>query len=190
MKKINLKEIKKGKIVLVISALIVVLLLLLLINWDRIQYTKVLNDFYSGNHYLESNAKVPKEIRDRYYEAVYEMNEAEYKETIYSNPEKNKFGYKYKILETRNINRFNEIYNTTGIWSKGNLDMEGLQNGLNARYAQYGGVDSNLVKKAYWIKVEAKTTYLGTFVSEQETDVIVYQYKGEWYVYAREVMDT
>ena len=82
MKKINLKEIKNKKKLLIISGVIVVLFLLLLINWDRMHYTKVLNDFYSGNHYLEIKARVPEEIRDRYYKERYETTEEEYKEKV------------------------------------------------------------------------------------------------------------
>jgi len=173
---------KKRKIIFIIGAVIVVMLLLLFIHWDRIQYTKVLNDFYSGNHYLEIKARVPEEIRDRYYRERYETTEEEYKENS-----RISLVHEYKIRKVRNINRFNEIYNTESI---GKMDMDTFRNTVHLTYGKYG-IDPNLIEKAYVLDVREEIwTLAGIFVSERETHVCVYRYNGAWHVYASEAVDT
>lgn len=182
MKKINLKEIKNKKKLLIISGVIVVLFLLLLINWDRMHYTKVLNDFYSGNHYFEIKARVPEEIRDRYYKERYETTEEEYKEKV-----KVSSVFKYKILKVRNVKRYNPIYNSD---PAGNMDMDTFRNNVHAAYGKYG-IDSSLIEKAYWVDIKLEIwTLAGIFITESEESIGVYQYNGKWHVFASEAIDT
>ena len=111
----KLKAIGKKKIVLIIGGILLVIALLVLINWDRIQYRRAIAEFYGnyGNIYVMDNARVPKDIRHKYYEERFQelgKTEEEYREEAEEAYKNSGVRCKYKILRAENLIRLYKFW--------------------------------------------------------------------------------
>ena len=185
----NLLQQNKGIVGIVGVVAVVVILICLLAGGGG--YKKAINGYMKAfkacNVKKIVNLTVPKDIQKDYFDEEYDMTKKEYIEETKEDLEDEMEDFKdddgkikWEIKKAENIDKLKKLEDEVeDDWGIGDLDD--FRERLEDRYDDYD-FDADKVSKAY--AVEVKFTVEMDDEKERNTGIVmVYKYKGSWYVY-------
>lgn len=174
--------------VLIGACVIVLLVLIVLIASLSGGYKKAVKKsfkyFEKGKSEKLLNLTIPKKVREDFIDDMYdtdideyaEVYDAAYKAFWDGLKEEGKVKFTYEIKEAENLDKLDKLKDE---FSK--MDLDDFKDMMDEAYDDYD-FDADKIKKAYGVEVKWKLEVDGDKAANDTEDIIVYKYKGDWYV--------